>query len=59
MAVGFSHHVRYMKEDQKNLDDVAKWMAKNGKIKKAPDWTKTVDTKYLKAVNPKAVEQGL
>ncbi len=59
MAGGFSHHVRYLKEDQKNLDDVARWALSNGKIKKIPDWTKTVDTNYLKAVNSKAVGQGL
>lgn len=59
IAAGFSHHVRYLKEDQKNLADIAHWMVSQGKIKKVPDWTKTVSTKYLKAVSPKAVEQGL
>jgi NitT/TauT family transport system substrate-binding protein len=56
MAADFSHRVRFLKEDMKNLDDVAAWVASNGKIKKVPDWKEAIETKYLKAVNPKAVE---
>jgi NitT/TauT family transport system substrate-binding protein len=59
MARDFSHRVRFLKEDQKNLEDVAVWIQNNGKIKKTPDWKKAIDTKYLKAVNLKAVETGL
>jgi hypothetical protein len=40
----------------KNLDDQAAWVASKGKIKKVPDWKQAIETKYLKAVNPKAVE---
>ena len=59
MSADLSHHVRFLKEDMKNLDDVASWVLSTGKIKKLPDWAKALDTKYLKAVNPKAVEAGL
>jgi NitT/TauT family transport system substrate-binding protein len=59
MSADLNHHVRFLKEDMKNLDDVAAWVLSTGKIKKLPDWTKALDTKYLKAVNPKAVEAGL
>jgi len=56
MAADFSHRVRFLREDMKNLDDVAAWVASKGKIKKVPDWKEAIETKYLKAVNPKAVE---
>lgn len=56
MAADFSHRIRFLKEDMKNLDDVAAWVASQGKIKNIPDWKKAIDTKYLKAVDPKAVE---
>ena len=59
MTVDFSHRVRFLKEDMKNLEDVAAWVASKGKIKKVPDWAKGIDTKYFKAVNPKAVDPGL
>jgi len=59
MTVDFSHRVRFLKEDLKNLDDVATWVVSKGKIKKVPDWKKAVDTTYLKAANPKAVDPGL
>ncbi len=59
MSADLSHRVRFMKEDMRNLEDVASWVVKSGKIKKTPDWTKGLDTQYLKAVNPKAVETGL
>jgi len=59
MAVDFSHRVRFLKEDMKNLDDVATWVVSKGKIKKVPDWSRAIDTKYLKAMNPKAVDPGL
>jgi len=56
MAADFSHRVRFLKEDMKNLDDVAAWVASKGKIAKVPDWKKAIEMKYLKAINPKAVE---
>jgi ABC-type nitrate/sulfonate/bicarbonate transport system substrate-binding protein len=56
MTVDFSHRVRFLKEDLKNLEDVATWIVSKGKIKKAPDWKKAIDVRYLKSVNPKAVE---
>ena len=59
MTVDFSHRARFLKEDLKNLDDVATWVASKGKVKKIPDWKVAVDTKYLKAVNSKAVDAGL
>jgi NitT/TauT family transport system substrate-binding protein len=59
MAVDFTHRPRFLKEDLKNLDDVATWVTGKGKVKKVPDWKEAVDTKYLKAVNPQAVEAGL
>lgn len=59
MTVDFSHRARFLKEDLKNLNDVADWVAAKGKVKKVPDWKEAVDTKYLKAVNPQAVEAGL
>ena len=59
MAVDFSYRVRFLKEDQSNLDDVAKWVLGIGKIKSVPDWHKAVDTSELKAVNAKAVDPGL
>lgn len=59
IAANFNHRIHYLKEDQKNLDDVAAWVATQGKIKTVPDWKKAVDTSYLKAVNPKAVNPGL
>jgi len=59
MTVEFSHRVRFLKEDLKNLEDISDWIISKGKIKKAPDWKKAIDTQYLKAVNPRAVEAGL
>lgn len=59
IAAHFDHRIHYLKEDQKNLDDVAAWVVKQGKIKAVPDWKKAVDTSYLKAVDPKAVDPGL
>lgn len=56
MAADFSHRIRFLKEDLKNLDDVAAWVVSRGKIKKVPDWKQGIETKYLKAVDPKAVE---
>ncbi len=56
MAADFSHRIRFLKEDMKNLDDVATWVVSKGKIKNVPDWKKVVELKYLKAVDPKAVE---
>jgi hypothetical protein len=38
---------------------VATWVVSKGKIKKVPDWNRAIDTKYLKAMNPKAVDPGL
>ena len=58
MATDFSHRIRFLKEDMKNLDDVATWVASKGKIKKVPDWKRAIETKYLKAVDPKVVEVG-
>jgi NitT/TauT family transport system substrate-binding protein len=55
MTVDYSYPVRFLKEDLKNLDDIATWALSNGKVKKVPDWKRAIDTKYLKAVNPKAV----
>lgn len=59
VAGDFSHRVRFLKEDEKNLEDVAAWAVTKGKVKAVPDWKKAVDTKYLKAANAKAVEAGL
>jgi NitT/TauT family transport system substrate-binding protein len=59
MTVDFNHRPRFLKEDLKNLDDVANWVAAKGKVKKVPDWKEAVDTKPLKAVNAQAVEAGL
>jgi ABC-type nitrate/sulfonate/bicarbonate transport system substrate-binding protein len=59
IAANFDNRIHYRKDDQKNLDDVAAWLVQQGKIKAVPDWDKAVDTSYLKAVNPKAVDPGL
>jgi len=56
MAADFSHRIRFLKEDMKNLDDVAAWVVTKGRIKKVPDWKQALEMKYLKAVDPKAVE---
>ncbi len=58
MTVDFNHRIHFLNEDQKNLDDVAAWVVKQGKIKEVPDWKKGEDRSYLKAVNPKAVDPG-
>ena len=56
MSVDFVYRVRFLKEDLGNLEDVAKWVVATGKIGKVPDWHKAIDTSYLKAVSPKAVQ---
>jgi ABC-type nitrate/sulfonate/bicarbonate transport system substrate-binding protein len=53
MAADFSHRIRFLKEDMKNLDDVAAWVAAR-EGSECPDWKKALEMKYLKAVDPKA-----
>jgi ABC-type nitrate/sulfonate/bicarbonate transport system substrate-binding protein len=47
---------RMNKDVLKSLTDVADYLYAHGKVKKKVDWKSLIDTKYLKAVDPKLVK---